>query len=62
MSEFAPPWRKVKMTKSQVKKYIKDLEKKRKIAQDKLDAAKKSWEFEKENQELKEIENLLENL
>ncbi len=62
MSEFAPPWRKIKMTKSQVKKYIKDLEEKRKIAQAKLDAAKKSWEFEKENQELKEIENLLEDL
>ncbi len=62
MSEFAPPWRKVKMTKSQVKKYIKDLEEKRKIAQAKLDAAKKSWEFDKERQELKEIENLLEDL
>ncbi len=62
MSEFAPPWRKVKMTKSQIKKYIKDLEEKRKIAQAKLDAAKKSWEFDKERQELKEIENLLEDL
>ena len=62
MSEFAPPWRKVKMTKSQVKKYIKDLEEKRKIAQAKLNEAKKSWEFEKENQELKEIEDLLEDL
>ena len=62
MSEFAPPWRKVKMTKSQVKKYIKDLEEKRKIAQAKLDAAKKSWEFDKETQELKEIEDLLEDL
>jgi len=62
MSEFAPAWRKVKMTKSQVKKYIKDLEEKRKIAQARLDEAKKSWEFEKENQELKEIEDLLEDL
>ena len=62
MSEFAPPWRKVKMTKSQVKKYIKDLEEKRKIAQAKLDAAKKSWEFDKEADELKEIEDLLEDL
>jgi len=62
MSEFAPPWRKVKMTKSQVKKYIKDLEEKRKIAQAKLDEAKKSWEFAKEDQELKEIEDLLEDL
>jgi hypothetical protein len=30
------------MTKSQVKKYIKDLEEKRKKAQEKLDQAKKS--------------------
>jgi hypothetical protein len=30
------------MTKSQIKKYIKDLEKKRKIAQQKLEEAKKS--------------------
>jgi len=30
------------MTKSQVKKYIKDLEEKRKIAQEKLEQAKKS--------------------
>lgn len=62
MSEFAPPWKKVKMTKAQVKKYIKDLEEKRKIAQYKLEAAKKLWEFDKENQELKEIEDLLEDL
>ncbi len=62
MSEFAPPWRKVKMTKAQVKKYIKDLEKKRRIAQQKLEEAKKSWEFEKEKKELKEIENLLDEL
>ena len=62
MSEFAPPWRKVKMTKAQVKKYIKDLEEKRKIAQDKLEKAQKSWEFDKEKKELKEIEDLLEDL
>jgi hypothetical protein len=30
------------MTKAQVKKYIKDLEKKRKIAQEKLNQAKQS--------------------
>ncbi len=62
MSEFAPPWRKVKMTKAQVKKYIKDLEEKRKIAQAKLEKAQKSWEFDKEKKELKEIEDLLEDL
>jgi len=62
MSEFAPPWRKVKMTKSQVKKYIKDLEEKRKLAQEKLEQAKKSWEWEKEEQEVKNLENLIEDL
>jgi len=62
MSEFAPPGWRPKMTKAQVKKYIKNLEEKRKIAQTKLEQAKKSWEFEKEKQELQEIEDLLEDL
>jgi hypothetical protein len=38
------------------------LEKKRKIAQQKLEEAKKSWAFKKEAQELNEIENIIENL
>jgi hypothetical protein len=38
------------------------LEKKRKIAQQKLEEAKKSWAFEKETQELKKIENIIDNL
>jgi len=62
MSEFAPPWRKVKMSKSQVKKYIKDLEKKRQIAKQRLEEAKKSWAFEKEAQDLRIIENIIDNL
>jgi len=39
MSEFAPPGQGARMTQSQVKKYIKDLEEKRRIAKAKLDAA-----------------------
>jgi len=62
MSEFAPPWRKPKMTKAQVKKYIKELEEKRKIAQKKLEQAKKDWVFEKEKKELQEIEELIDDL
>jgi len=62
MTEFAPPWRKVKMTKSQVRKYIKELEKKRKLAQEKLELAKKSWDFAKEEKELKNLETLIDEL
>ena len=62
MSEFAPPWRNPKMTKAQVKKYIKELEEKRKIAQKKLEQAKKDWVFEKEKKELQEIEELIDDL
>ena len=62
MSEYTPPWRKVRMTKSQIKKYIKNLEEKRKIAQKKLEQAKKSWEWQKEEQDVKELEDLLEDL
>ncbi len=59
MSEFAPPWRKVRMSKAQVKKYIKDLKEKRRIAQEKLKKARESWEFLQEEIELQEIEKIL---
>ena len=62
MSEFAPPWKKVKMTKAQVKKYIKDLEEKRKLAQQKLEQARKSWEWKKEEKEVEKLENLIDQL
>lgn len=62
MSEFTPAWRWAKMTKSQVKKYIKDLEEKRKLAQAKLEEAKKSWEWKKEEEDVKNLEDLLEDL
>ncbi len=62
MSELTPAWRWARMTKSQVKKYIKDLEEKRKIAQEKLEQAKKSWEWQKEQQDVKDLEDLLEDL
>jgi len=62
MSEFTPTWRKIKMSKSQVKKYIQDLEEKRKAAQAKLDAAKKSPEWEKEENEIAKLEDLVDNI
>jgi len=62
MSEFTPPWRWARMTKAQVKKYIKDLEEKRRIAREKLEEARKSWEWAKEQKDVEELEELLEDL
>ena len=62
MSEFTPPGRWARMTKAQVKKYIKDLEEKRRIAREKLEEAKKSWEWAKEQKDVEELEELLEDL
>ena len=63
MNEFAPSSRKVKMTKAQVRKYIKDMEEKRKLAQLKIEQEKLSWNFDKNNQkELEKIEKDLENI
>lgn len=57
--EISPAWRWAKMTKSQVKAYIKELEKKRELARKKLEQAKASWEFDSEEKELQELEDLL---
>ena len=47
------------MTKSQVKAYIKDLERKRELAKQKLEQARLNWEFSSEEKELQELEELL---
>jgi len=62
MSEFAPPWSNPRMTKAQVRKYIKELEEKRKKAKEELEKYEKSWELEKEKEKLKEIEDMLEDV
>ena len=62
MSEFAPWWSNAKMTKAQVKKYINDMKIAQIMAEEKLRQAKENWEFEKEENELKELEKKLENL
>jgi response regulator of citrate/malate metabolism len=50
------------MTKSQVRRYIKNLEEKRKLAQKKLDEAKKSKDWQKEKKDLINLENLINQL
>lgn len=62
MSEFAPGWSNAKMTKAQVRKYVKDLKKAEELAKLKLEEAKANWEFEKDKQELNELEKELDKL
>lgn len=62
MNELAPKWSNPKMTKSQVRKYIKDMKKKQEEAKKKLEEANLSWEMEKEKQEIIELEKKLDNL
>lgn len=61
MSEFAPIGGKPKMSKAQVKKYISDMEEKRKLAQKKLEEARLKWELDNHD-EILELEKELENL
>ncbi len=60
MSEFRPIARNIKMTKSQVKKYIKDMEEKRLKAKLEIEKAKLNWELWDED--LDELENKIDNL
>lgn len=62
MSEYTPPWRWARMTKAQVKKYIKDLEEKRRLAQLRLEEAKKSSSWKKEEDDLQNLEDLINEL
>ncbi len=62
MSEFTPVWSNARMTKSQVKKYIRDMKEAEKIAKQKLEEAKANWEFDKEAEEVARLEKELENL
>ncbi len=62
MSEFAPAWSNARMTKSQVKKYIRDMKKAEELAKQKLEEAKANWEFDKEAEEVARLEKELENL
>lgn len=62
MSEFTPVWKGAKMTKSQVRRYVRDLEEKRRIAKEKLEKAKKTPEYQKDKEELCSIENIIDEL
>ena len=62
MSEFAPSWSNPKMTKAQVRKYIRDLEEAREKARLKIEKAQNSWELDKEKKELENLEKELDNL
>jgi len=62
MWEFAPPWSNVRITKAQVRKYIADMKNAQKLARERLENAKNNWEFEKEEKEIKRLEDLLDEL
>lgn len=55
MAEFAPSSSKPKMTQAQVRRYIKEMEEKRRLAQLELEKAKLTWELSS-NKELEKIE------
>lgn len=61
MSDFRPPQRNVKMSKSQVRQYIKDMEEKRLKAKLEIEKAKLNWEYFEED-DLEDIEKKINNL
>lgn len=62
MSEFAPIWSNPKMTKAQVRKYIKNMKEAQKIAKEKLKEAEKNWELEDEIDDLKKLEEMIDKI
>ncbi len=62
MSEYSPIGWIPKMTKNQVKKYIREMEEKRLKAQKELKEAQENWELKKQEDELNDIENKIDNL
>ncbi len=61
-SEFTPPSQWARMTKAQVRKYIRDMKKKQEEAKKKLKEYEASWELEKDKEEIARLEKELENL
>ncbi len=62
MTEFAPGGSKPKMTQSQIKRYIKELEEKRQKAQQELQKAQLQWELSPSPDELKDLEQQIDEL
>ncbi len=61
MSEFAPSWWIPKMTRSQVRRYIKEMEEKRTKAQLELEKARLAWELNNSN-DLDDLDKKIDNL
>jgi len=61
-SELSPGWWNARMTKAQMRKYLKQAEEARILAAEKLKEAEASWEFAAEEKELKDLEKKLDNL
>ena len=62
MWEYTPPGSWARMTATQVKAYIKDLEEKRRIAKQKLEKARKDWDLEVDPSELEALEKALDDI
>jgi len=60
-SELSPGWSNARMTKSQIRKVLKEQEEARKLAEKKLSEAMKSDEWKKEQEKLAALEKLLDN-
>ncbi len=61
-SEITPAGSGAKMTRAQVRKYIRDMKRKQAEAREKLEEYKASWELEKEQAELRKLEQKLDSL
>ena len=61
MTELSPIWGSARMTKSQIKKYIKDMRKAQIIAKKKLEEARIRWDFKIEQDEVNKLAKLLDD-
>lgn len=61
MSEFAPTGRQPKMTRSQVRKYLREIEEKRTKAQLELEKARLAWELYNE-EDLEDLDKKIDEL
>ena len=61
-SELSPGAWQARMTKAQMRKYLRDAKKARELAAEKLRLAESSWELAAEEKELEDLEKKLEEL
>lgn len=62
MSEIAPAGSNPRMTKAQVRKYVRDMKQAQEDAKKRLEKAETSWDLAQEKKELEHLENLLDDL